>query len=257
MKKQSVVIIAIATLVFLGITDPANASTTLLQTNDYVGITFWIVSMGMLAGAVFFFLERNTIAVAWRASVTVAGLVCFIAFVHYIYIRNIWVTTGDVPTAYRYVDWLITIPMQTIEFYLILAAVRKVSDSIFWRLLIASLIMLIGGYLGEAGYIQAFVGFIILTAGWLYILFELFSGEASRVASKGGNRPLSNAFATMRMIVTIGWAIYPLGYLLSHLSGGIDPSTLNIIYNLADLVNKLAFGLIIWVAAMQNTSSRR
>ncbi|SVE20896.1 uncharacterized protein METZ01_LOCUS473750, partial [marine metagenome] len=230
MKRWSIV--AIAVLVFFGITSSANAATVLLQVNDPVGITFWIVSMGMLAGAVFFFLERNTIAVAWRASVTVAGLVCFIAFVHYIYIRNIWVTTGDVPTAYRYVDWLITIPMQTIEFYLILAAVRKVSDSIFWRLLIASLTMLIGGYLGEAGYIQAFVGFIILIAGWIYILFELFSGDASKAASKGGNRPLSNAFAAMRMIVTIGWAIYPLGYLLSHLSGGIDPSTLNIIYNL-------------------------
>jgi len=255
MKRQAVVMIAI--LSFLGITNSANAATVLLQTNDPVGITFWIVSMGMLVGAVFFFLERNTIAVAWRTSITVAGLVCFIAFVHYIYIRNIWVTTGDVPTTYRYIDWLITIPMQTIEFYLILAAVKKVSDSIFWRFLIASLVMLIGGYLGEAGYIQAFVGFVILTAGWIYILFELFSGEAGKVASKSGNRPLSNAFAVMRMIATIGWAIYPLGYLFGYLSDGIDPNTLNIIYNLADFVNKLAFGLVIWVAAMQNTSSRR
>jgi len=255
MKRRAVVMIAI--LSFLGITNSANAATTLLQTNDYVGITFWIVSMGMLAGAVFFFLERNTIAAAWRTSITVAGLVCFIAFVHYIYIRNIWVTTGGVSTAYRYIDWLITIPMQTIEFYLILAAVRKVSDSIFWRLLIASLTMLIGGYLGEAGYIQAFVGFIILIAGWIYILFELFSGEASRAASKSGNKPSSNAFAVMRMIVTIGWAIYPLGYLFGYLSGGIDPNTLNIIYNLADFVNKLAFGLVIWTAAMQNTSLSR
>jgi bacteriorhodopsin len=255
MKKRSIVVIAV--LAFLGITNPANAAATLLQTNDFVGITFWIVSMGMLAGAAFFFLERNTTAVAWRASVTVAGLVCLIAFVHYVYIRNIWVTTGAVPAAYRYVDWLITIPMQTIEFYLILSAVRKISYSIFWRLLIASLIMLIGGYLGEAGYIQAFVGFIILIAGWIYILFELFSGEAGKAASKGGNRPLSNAFAAMRMIVTIGWAIYPLGYLFGFLSNGINPNTLNIIYNLADFVNKLAFGLIIWVAAMQNTSSRR
>ncbi len=255
MKKWSIVVIV--ALAFWGIINPANAATVLLQMNDSVGTTFWIVSMGMLAGAVFFFLERNTIAVTWRASVTVAGLVCLIAFVHYIYIRNIWVTTGDVPTVYRYIDWLITIPMQTIQFYLILAAVRKVSDSIFWKFLIASLIMLVGGYLGEAGYIQAFVGFIILIAGWIYILFELFSGEASRAASKSGNRPLSNAFAVMRMIVTIGWVIYPLGYLFGYLSGGIDSNTLNIIYNLADFVNKLAFGLIIWVAAMQNTSSRR
>ena len=255
MKKRSIVVIV--ALVFLCITNPANAATVLLQTNDSVGITFWIVSMGMLAGAVFFFLERNTVTVAWRASITVAGLVCLIAFVHYIYIRNIWVTTGNVSTVHRYIDWLITIPMQTIEFYLILAAVRKVSNSIFWRFLIASLTMLIGGYLGEAGYVQVFVSFIILIAGWIYILFELFSGEAGRMASKSGNRPLSNAFASMRMIVAIGWVIYPLGYLLGHLSGGTDPNTLNVIYNLADFVNKLAFGLVIWAAAMQNTSSRR
>ena len=90
-------------------------------------------------------------------------------------------------------------------------------------------------------------------AGWIYILFEIFSGEAGRVAAKGGNKAVSTAFGAMRMIVTIGWAIYPLGYLFG-LAGGISYDTLNIIYNLADFVNKLAFGLVIWAAAMQNTS---
>ena len=245
--------IALTTLAFLGITSSANAATAYLSTNDFVGITFWLVSMGMLAGAVFFFLERNTVAATWRTSVTIAGLICFIAFVHYIYMRGIWVETGDTPTVYRYIDWLITIPMQIIAFYLILAAVRKVSGAMFWRLLIASIIMLVGGYLGEAGYIQEFVGFIILMAGWIYILFEIFSGEAGRVASKGGNKAVTTAFGAMRMIVTIGWAIYPLGYIFG-LTGGIDTNTLNIIYNSADFVNKLAFGLVIWAAAMQNTS---
>ena len=124
----------------------------------------------------------------------------------------------------------------------------------FLRLLIASLVMLIGGYLGEAGYIQEFVGFIIGMAGWIYILFEIFSGEAGRAAAKGGNRAVATCFGAMRMIVTIGWAIYPLGYVFGYLAGGIDSNTLNIIYNLADFVNKLAFGLVIWAAAMQNTS---
>ena len=121
MRKLSM--IALAALAFIGITSSANAATAYLATNDFVGITFWLVSMGMLAGAVFFFLERNTVAAAWRTSVTVAGLICFIAFVHYIYMRNIWVETGDTPTVYRYIDWLITVPMQIVEFYLILAAV--------------------------------------------------------------------------------------------------------------------------------------
>jgi len=252
MRKLSM--IALAVLAFFGITSSANAATAILATNDFVGITFWLVSMGMLAGAVFFFLERNTVAAAWRTSVTVAGLICFIAFVHYIYMRGIWVETGDTPTVYRYIDWLITIPMQIIAFYLILAAIRKVSGAMFWRLLIASVVMLVGGYLGEAGYIQEFVGFIILMAGWIYILFEIFAGEAGRLAAKGGNKAVTTAFGAMRMIVTIGWAIYPLGYVFGFLAGGIDTNTLNIIYNLADFVNKLAFGLVIWAAAMQNTS---
>jgi len=179
MKKLSM--IAIAALAFLGLTGTAyafmGASTASLAVDDYVGISFWLVTMGMLAGAVFFFIERGTVAASWRTSVTVAGLIQFVAFVHYVYMRDIWVATGDSPTVYRYIDWLITVPLQIVEFYLILAAVKKVPTSLFWKLLVASLVMLIGGYLGETGAIQPFVGFIIGMAGWIYILFEIFSGE--------------------------------------------------------------------------------
>ena len=91
-------------------------------------------------------------------------------------------------------------------------------------------------------------------AGWIYILFEIFSGEAGTMAAKTGNRAMTTAFSAMRIIVTIGWAIYPLGYIFGYLTGGVDANALNIIYNLADFVNKIAFGLVIWSCAMQNTS---
>ena len=220
---------------------------------DNVAISFWLISMAMVAATSFFFLERDRVAAKWKTSLTVAGLVTGVAFIHYMYMRDVWVTTGDTPTVYRYIDWLITVPLQMVEFYLILAAVRKVPTSIFWKLLIGSLVMLIGGYLGEAGYIQPFVGFVIGMAGWIYILFEIFSGEAGTAAAKSGNKAMSTAFSAMRIIVTIGWAIYPLGYIFGYLTGGVDANALNIIYNLADFVNKIAFGLVIWAAAMQNT----
>ncbi len=255
MKKIS--LIALAALAFVGISSSANAATVMLATDDFVGITFWVVSMGMIASTVFFFAERNTVAQAWRPSVSVAGLVTGVAFVHYMYMRGIWVETGETPTVYRYIDWLITVPLQIVEFYLILAAVRKVPGSLFWRLLIASLVMLIFGYMGEAGYISALFGFIVGVAAWIYILFELFSGEAGKAMKSSGNKALKTAFSAMRMIVTIGWAIYPLGYLFGYLAGGVDANTLNIIYNLADFVNKIAFGLVIWSCAMQNTSLSR
>ena len=147
----------------------------ILQTNDFVGLTFWLISLGTIAATAFFFAERNTVAEAWKTSVTVAGVVTGVAFLHYIYIRGIWIHTGDAPTVYRYIDWLITLPLQTITFYLIISAVRKAPSLIFWKLLIASLVMSTGGYLGEAGYLSAIIGFVIELGGFIYIVFELFS----------------------------------------------------------------------------------
>ena len=250
MKKLK--LFALATIALMGISGAANAETVMLASDDFVGISFWVISMGMLAATAFFFMERGSFAASWRTSITVAGLVTGIAFIHYMYMRGVWVQTGDSPTVYRYIDWLITVPLQMIEFYLILAAVRKVPTGIFWRLLIGSVVMLVGGYLGEAGYIPAMLGFVIGMGGWIYVLYEVFSGEAGKAASKSGNKGLVTAFGAMRMIVTVGWAIYPLGYVLGYLIGGMDANSLNVIYNAADFLNKIAFGLIIWAAAMQS-----
>ena len=247
---------ALALVALVGLSSAANAATAILATDDFVGITFWVISMGMLAATVFFFMERGSVAQGWRTSVTVAGLITGVAFIHYIYMRGVWVETGDSPTVYRYIDWLITVPLQMIEFYLILAAVRKANSGMFWRLLIGSLVMLIGGYLGEAGYINATLGFVIGMAGWIYILYEIFSGEAGKAAAKSGNKALVTAFGAMRMIVTVGWAIYPLGYIFGYLTGGVDADSLNVIYNLADFINKIAFGLVIWAAATSVSGKR-
>ena len=250
MKKLK--LFALAAVALMGLSGAANAETALLASDDFVGISFWLVSMVMLASTAFFFLEAGNVAPAWRTSIIVSGLVTGIAFVHYVYMRDVWVMTGESPTVYRYIDWLITVPLLMIEFYLVLAAVGKANSGIFWRLLIGTVVMLLGGYLGEAGYINATLGFVIGMAGWFYILYEVFSGEAGKAAAKSGNKALVTAFGAMRMIVTVGWAIYPLGYVFGYLTGGVDADSLNVIYNIADLLNKTAFGLIIWAAAVQS-----
>ena len=253
MKKLK--LFALTAVALLGVTGVANADAMLAQ-DDFVGISFWVISMGMLAATAFFFMETGNVAAGWRTSVIVAGLVTGIAFIHYMYMREVWVTTGDSPTVYRYIDWLITVPLQMVEFYLILSAVGKANSGMFWRLLLGSIVMLVGGYLGEAGYINATLGFIIGMAGWVYILYEIFSGEAGKAAAKSGNKALVTAFGAMRMIVTVGWAIYPLGYVFGYLTGGVDAESLNVVYNLADFVNKIAFGLVIWAAATSSSGKR-
>ena len=89
--------------------------------------------------------------------------------------REVWVITGDSPTVFRYVDWLLTVPLQIIEFYLILAAIAAVAASLFWRLLIASVVMLVAGCLGEVNAANTnflWIAFIIGVAAWLYIIYE-------------------------------------------------------------------------------------
>ena len=253
MKKLK--LFALTAVALLGVTGVANADVMLAQ-DDFVGISFWVISMGMVAATAFFFMETGNVAAGWRTSVIVAGLVTGIAFIHYMYMREVWVSTGDSPTVYRYIDWLITVPLQMVEFYLILSAVGKANSGMFWRLLLGSVVMLVGGYLGEAGYINATLGFIIGMAGWVYILYEVFSGEAGKAAAKSGNKALVTAFGAMRMIVTVGWAIYPLGYVFGYLTGGVDAESLNVVYNLADFVNKIAFGLVIWAAATSSSGRR-
>jgi bacteriorhodopsin len=258
MKKLK--LFALTAVALMGVSGVASAASTPLDQNDFVGISFWIVSMACLAATVFFFIERSSVPAQWRTSITVAGLVTGIAFIHYMYMRDVWIDSGESPTVFRYIDWLITVPLLMLEFYFVLAAVGKANSGVFWRLLIGTMVMLIGGYLGEAGYLGdgsgKMLGFIIGMAGWFYILYEVFSGEAGKMAAKSGNKALVTAFGAMRMIVTVGWAIYPLGYVFGHLTESADPAVLNVIYNAADFLNKIAFGLIIWAAAMTQSSGR-
>jgi bacteriorhodopsin len=116
----------------------------------------------------------------------------------------------------------------------------------------------VSGFLGELDYINSLLGFVIAVAGWIYVLYEIYSGEAGEMVAKSGNKSLVTAYSAMRIIVTIGWAIYPLGYVFNYLtgSGSLDGNSLNVIYNLADFINKIAFGLIIYACAVFNTTSR-
>ncbi|MCH1597157.1 MAG: bacteriorhodopsin-like [Pseudomonadales bacterium] len=224
-----------------------------LKADDYVGVTFWIISAAMVAATYFFTVERDRAVGKWKTSLTVAAMVTGIAAIHYFYMRGVWVSTGESPLVFRYVDWLLTVPLQIIEFYLILAAIAVVRAALFWKLMIASLVMLVFGFLGELGAMSYWPAFAIGMAGWLYIIYEIFAGEASQISAANGTAASQTAFNALRLIVTVGWAIYPIGYILGAGEGGA--AGLNLIYNLADFVNKIAFGVVIWVAATSSSEN--
>merc|ERR1719261_1673964 len=161
----------------------------------------------------------------------VGALVTLIAGVHYFYMREYWVQLQASPIVYRYIDWSLTVPLQMIEFFLILQAVKPdIGSGMCFRLLIGTVVMLLFGYLGEAMIINAWQGFAVGLCGWAFIL--------------------------MRFIVSVGWSIYPLGYYFGYLMGQISDGPLNLIYNLADFVNKIWFCAAIWSAARTETLAR-
>ena len=227
-----------------------------LNANDYVGVSFWLVTAALLAATAFFFIERDRVHSKWKTSLTISGLVTGIAFWHYLYMRGVWIDTGETPTVYRYIDWLLTVPLLIIEFYLILKAVTNVAASLFYKLFVGSIVMLVFGYMGESGIMSAMPAFVIGMAAWLYMIHTLWMGEGAEARNASGNAAVSTAYNTMMWIIIVGWAIYPLGYASGYLmTGGIDASSLNLIHNLADFVNKILFGVVIWAAAVSDSES--
>jgi len=226
-----------------------NPADAFLQPNDGVAISFWIISIAMIAATVFFFAEAATVRSHWKTSLHVGGLVTLVAGVHYMYMREYWVMVHSSPIVYRYVDWSITVPLQMIEFNLILKGAGKdTSAAMFWKLLLGTVVMLAFGYLGEIQALPAWPAFIGGLLGWFFILQEVFIGEAG-ATSKDCSPAVAGSLSNMRMIVTLGWSIYPAGYLFGYLLGAVDDTYLNVIYNIADFVNKIAFVCACWSCA--------
>jgi len=229
-----------------------------LSESDFTAVSFWIISIAMIAATVFFYAEAATVHSHWRTSLHVGGLVTLVAAVHYMYMREYWVAVHSSPIVYRYIDWSITVPLQMIEFNLILkAANAPIGPAGFWKLLIGTVLMLAFGYAGESGAINAWIGFGLGLCGWGFILFEIFAGESAK-ASAGGNVTVAvrQSYNNMRIIVSCGWAIYPAGYFLgqlNHTAGAAE--ALNVTYNIADFVNKIAFVLACWSCAKSDTQA--
>jgi bacteriorhodopsin len=81
-------------------------------------------------------------------------------------------------------------------------------------------------------------------------------GDAGRRNAACGNEHVQMAFFANRLIVTIGFSIYHIGYFIEHLGGGVNINSLNVIYNLGDILNKVIFGMIIYSAASQDTKNK-
>jgi len=235
------------------------------------GITmylFWLGTVGMAAGALYLFMMQSTLTVRYRKVAIVAGIICSVAAFHYYRMSGIYVEAlanaisvdadGNViigelaafPTAYRYIDWLITVPLLVLEFPLLLGLGKK-GRPLFWSLGVLAIFMLITAWIAEvspAGGVTWWGFFIVSCIAWLAIVIMLYTSVSK--ASEHLPDEVNSLLGTMKLYILIGWAIYPIGFLLV-LAG--NESLREIAYNIADVINKVGFGVVSVVAARKLT----
>lgn len=221
--------------------------------------TFFIGAMALMGASVFFFLSLSQFDKKWRNSVLISGLITFIAAVHYYYMNGA-IDGGEAGniTSIRYIDWILTVPLMCVEFYLILK-VAGATTAHLRNLIVLSLIMLITGYVGETEGNAAFWGLLSGIAYFAIVYMIKFGSLAKLAKSAGGS--VEKAHNMLFWFVLVGWAIYPLGYMIGtadndpelwygSLAGFMD---MNVVYNIGDAINKIGFGLVVYALAVKET----
>jgi len=221
--------------------------------------TFFIGCMAMMAASVFFFLSMNSVDKKWRTSLLVSGLITFIAAVHYWYMRDFYLSTGTSPVDFRYIDWILTVPLMCVEFYLILK-VAGATKSHMWKLILLSTVMLVGGYFGEVNGgaalgLGAGMWGAISGAAYFWIAYEVMFGSLKKLAVSAGGNVLA-AHKMLCWFVLVGWSIYPLGYMAGTdgwYSAFMPALDMDVVYNVGDAINKIGFGLVVYSLAVKES----
>lgn len=210
--------------------------------------TFAAATVAMGAGATYFtlMLFRGDLDSENFTAITVSALICGIACVNYHWMTQVYQATGgDFPTALRYIDWVLTTPLLLLLFPLLLGMWQG-SKWIFGALLGLDIAMISLGFVAEVMLNNGlpwsqWALYFLLSCGCEAAILGILFGSL-RQAIDDAPAELAGGLRAMRLFVLIGWAVYPIGFLLSAGGGGVIRE---LIYNLADVVNKVGFGLIV------------
>jgi sensory rhodopsin len=192
----------------------------------------------------------------WKLAVGLSGITTLVSAAHYLIANDVWLATGQMTVIHRYVGWFLTVPLQVVTLYFFVVAFATLPLGLFWRLLVAAVLMVLARFMGEAGLMHPTLGFLLGLALWLYILGEAFFGRMSERTAKDGTASAQRGYFWLRLILTIGWAVYPLAYFIAAFSGGVEVRYLIVTYNLADFVNLIAFVLTVLTVAINANGAR-
>ncbi len=235
----------------------------------YNAFSFAIAVMG--AATIFLFMGRSQVAPAYRTALSISGVVTLIAFYHYLRIFESWETAytlvdgamaqtdAKFNDAYRYVDWLLTVPLLLIELILVMRLSGAETQSKAWKLGTLAALMIVLGYPGEvssdAG--TRWVWWALAMVPFVWIVYDLFVGlrnsiESQPVAARG-------LVSTARTLTVVSWLFYPIVFVFPMIGfeGGAATTAVQVGYTVADVVAKAVFGILIFMIAVRKSESEQ
>jgi bacteriorhodopsin len=223
----------------------------------------------MAAATLFLWISRSQVTTTYKTALTISGLVCAIAAYHYFRIFESWgesyqlrdgvVTAGHVAfnDAYRYVDWLLTVPLLLIELVLVMGLSQKDTMSMSTRLGVAAALMVALGYPGEIATdntTRAIWG-TLSAIPFTYVMYQLFAGLGAAIQRQPDN--VRELIKTARLVTFASWGFYPIVYMIpyTNFSGGSVITGVQVGYTIADIIAKAGVGVLIFIIAVRKSEN--
>lgn len=222
----------------------------------------------MSATTLFLWLSRGQVSDRYKGAITISGLVCAIAAYHYWRIGESWAAAFDLKEgvlaatgyafndAYRYVDWLLTVPLLLIEIVLVMGLTRQETVSKSTKLGLAAALMIVLGYPGEIAddNVTRAIWGALSTIPFLYIVYELFSGLGDAIERQ--HPGVRDLIKSARLLTFASWGFYPIVYMapFADIAGPTAETIIQVGYTLADLLAKAVVGMLIYMIAVRKTA---
>jgi sensory rhodopsin len=224
---------------------------------DHVSMSFGLVFIAFAACSLFLYTEKDRVQRRFQTAIRVSTVYLAIAAINYYFMIGIYdqgIASGATafPTKFRYIDWILTTPLMLVKFPLLLGMGGR-GAKFMTRLILLDLVMVIGGYIGEINADNATIHwgfFIVGCVAWVAIAAQLFLALVE--LPEHIPAPVKSGVRTMGFFLIAGWAIYPLGFFSPLM--GLPNDVRELVYNIADLFNKVGLCMLVYVTARRSES---
>ncbi len=224
--------------------------TTIIDAQDLTGASYSALLYALTGATVLLLLGLSWVEREWKLTLALSAIALLVGIGQTYDARAAWLAVKSVSIAYPYAGWIVSMPIQVLTLFFFARRGGKVSHALFWRLAVVSILMVFARYLGDAKLMHPTLSFLIGVIFWLYILGELYFGQMDEAIATSEDDTMRRGYFWLRIIVTVGWAIYPLGSFIVSFTGYVDDGRLSLTYNLAEFVNRIAFGLAVLATAL-------